>query len=95
MIENETPNHFYIGYTHDLESRIAEHAGGKGARWISVHGFKNVIHTEEYFREEDAKTRERELTLDYINKYGIESVAGWCYSQLLKGDIRGASLVQP
>jgi predicted GIY-YIG superfamily endonuclease len=92
VIENETPNHFYIGYTHDLKSRIAEHICGEGARWTSVHGFKRVILTEEYYSKEDAKDRERELTQDYINKYGIENVAGWRYSQLLKGDIRGAQL---
>jgi len=92
VIENQTPNRFYIGYTCNLESRIAEHMLGVGAIWTSVHGFKRVIHTEEYYWKEDAKDRERELTLDYINKYGIENVAGGRYTQLRKGNIRGARI---
>ncbi len=63
---------------------------GEGALWTSVHGLKRVIHVEEYYWKEDAKDREKELTLDYINKYGIENVAGWRYTQLRKGNIRGA-----
>jgi putative endonuclease len=92
VIENVTPNHFYIGYTYDLKSRIAEHVRGEGAIWTSLHGVKGVIHAEEYYWEDDAKDRERELTLDYMDKYGFENVAGWRYTQLLKGKIRGASL---
>jgi predicted GIY-YIG superfamily endonuclease len=84
-----TPNHFYVGYTCDLESRIAEHMRGEGAVWTSRHGFKKVVLAETYYWKEDAKNRERELTLEYMNRYGFENVAGWRYTQLLKGNIRG------
>ena len=92
VIENVTPDHFYVGYTCDLESRIAEHTSGDGAVWTSVHGVKNVILVEGYYLKRDARERERELTLEYMDKYGFENVAGWRYTQLLKGNIRGARI---
>ena len=90
MIENMSPNHFYIGYTCDLESRIAEHMLAEGSIWTSAHGFKGIIRVEEHYRKRDAKDRERELTLDYIKRYGFENVAGWRYTQLRKRKMRDA-----
>lgn len=92
VIENMTPDHFYVGYTCDLESRIAEHMRGEGSVWTSRHGFKKLILTETYYWKEDAKNRERELTLEYMNRYGFENVAGWRYTQLLKGNTGGARI---
>lgn len=92
VIECEIPNHYYIGLTQNFDERIRKHMNRKGARFTSLHGFKKVICKEEYYWREDAKVRERELAQDYINKYGVENVAGAGWSQVLKGKIRGAQL---
>lgn len=94
VIECATPNHYYIGLTQDFEGRIRRHMDRKGAKFTSEHGFKRVICKEEYYWEDDAKERESELTQDYIDKYGIENVAGAGWSQVRKGKNRGAGLLR-
>ena len=51
-------NKFYIGYTSNLERRIAEHKSGKV---YSTHRFfePKLVFYEAFLAEEDAKRRER------------------------------------
>lgn len=92
VIECATPSHYYIGLTQHFEERIKNQMCGKGAKFTCVYGFKKVVCKEEYYWEEDARDRERELARDYMCKYGIENVAGAGWSQVRKGKIRGAQL---
>lgn len=82
VIECQTPDHYYIGYTHDLENRIEEHKKGDGAKFTKIHSVKKVIYFEGISSLKKAKDREQELTLEYMRKFGQENVAGSIYSQI-------------
>jgi putative endonuclease len=51
-------SHFYIGFSSNLEQRLAEHASGKSASTASRRPFR-LIFCEYYFSKSDALRRER------------------------------------
>lgn len=92
VIECETPNHYYVGLTQNFAERMKQHESGTGSEFMSVHKFKKVVYKETHEWEEDAKTRERELTMQYKSTYGDENVAGGGGSQVRKRRNQGAKL---
>jgi predicted GIY-YIG superfamily endonuclease len=92
VIECRTPDHYYIGLTQHFDERMGKHMCGTAARFTATHGFKKVISKQGYEWKEDAKDRERELTEQYTQRYGVEKVAGAGWSQVQKGKIQGARL---
>ena len=60
ILESETDNAYYIGYTKDLERRLDEHQSDKGG-WTSGRGPWTLKYFEEY--EDDTEARKREIKL--------------------------------
>jgi putative endonuclease len=52
---------YYVGSTKDLEYRISEHQGGKGAKHTSRRLPIKLVYSEEYERVADACTREKQV----------------------------------
>ena len=50
---------YYVGSTKDLEYRISEHQGGKGAKYTSQRLPVKLVYSEEYERVADPYTREK------------------------------------
>ena len=48
----------YTGYTTDLESRLAAHESGDGAKYTRGRGPFTVLHTESFDSRGDALSRE-------------------------------------
>lgn len=73
-------NCWYVGYTHNLNSRISQHMSGNGSRWTQLHKYKKIKKVV----YPGSKLIERELTLKYMKKYGWENVrgAGWCVCEM-------------
>lgn len=66
VLECQTPNHFYIGQTNDVERRVGEHRTGLGAQFTIIHGVKELIETYEYPTRGEALHWERTLTYRYL-----------------------------
>ncbi|EEM8427503.1 hypothetical protein DFQ98_08840 [Salmonella enterica subsp. enterica serovar Essen] len=63
--------YYYVGYTTNVEHRYQQHLSGEGAQWTKVHKPISIIEIREGgFEEETA------VTLEYIEKYGINKVRG-------------------
>jgi hypothetical protein len=68
---------WYVGITHNLNLRYAQHVSGDGAVWTKMHPPKRIheVHVEEAtFKLENLVTRK------YIDIYGEDKVRGgaWC-----------------
>ena len=88
----KTPNHYYVGETRQYERRILRHMRGTGARFTTVQGFRRVIDTKLVESESEAKKFEKELTNLYIEKYGLENVAGAGKTQVIKGKLLNSAI---
>lgn len=51
----------YIGVTHDLKKRVAEHKAGVGCGFTAKHGVKTLVYYEHHQYHEAAFRRETEL----------------------------------
>ena len=60
LLKSEEKSTFYVGYTHDLERRMSEHALGNVYYTRRYKPWK-LIYLESYIDEERAKLRERKL----------------------------------
>ena len=60
IIQSEATEQFYIGYTKDLDSRIADHQAGN-SRWTSSRGPWRLKYFEAF--DADTAARQRELQL--------------------------------
>ena len=54
-------NTFYVGSTWDLESRLDQHASGRGAEYTRRRLPVKLVYTEEYPRADDAFRREKQV----------------------------------
>ncbi|QKG79179.1 GIY-YIG nuclease family protein [Tenuifilum thalassicum] len=60
-IYSERCDKIYIGYTSDLEARLAAHNHPKNKGWTRRYRPWELVYYEEYTSKRDALTREREL----------------------------------
>jgi len=76
-------NHYYIGQTDDLVRRFRQHSEqiGEGAIW--TYFYKPIKMVEFWdlgeYTQEGAMQFENKLTINYMNKFGIENVRGGDY----------------
>ena len=84
IIKCKDPKHYYVGITSNLEKRLEAHKTGEGSRFIQVHGFDKLIHSESLENVKEAKYREKQLTLQYMKLFGFDNVAGAGFSQTIK-----------
>jgi predicted GIY-YIG superfamily endonuclease len=69
---------YYIGCTTNPKRRRIEHERGVACAWTTEHLVKNLIYLEKQSSEHD----EDNLTLEYMQKYGIDNVRGGTWSQI-------------
>lgn len=73
---------YYIGRSNRPLQRIADHFSGKGSKWTSLHKPIEILEQRQkcnYFDED-------KVTLEYMNKYGIDNVRGGSYCQITLSD---------
>jgi predicted GIY-YIG superfamily endonuclease len=73
--------HWYVGYSQDIQGRIASHFLGAGSKWTQLHKPISVHMT----RAGDT-TLENCITIAMMCKYGWEKVRGgsYCNVEMLK-----------
>jgi predicted GIY-YIG superfamily endonuclease len=72
---------YYVGKAKgDGDSRIRSHFRGRGAEWTKEHKPVEVDLKESVETNEVAKSREKELTDEYIGEYGEDKVRGAGYT---------------
>jgi len=71
---------YYVGKTHNLESRLHAHFSGQGAAWTKLHRPIRVLKTIDTDNEDAC-------TIEMMYKYGIKSVRGGSYSQLILDNV--------
>jgi predicted GIY-YIG superfamily endonuclease len=74
---------YYVGSTCDLCRRLKQHFSGRGARFCRVFGAEEIVYVERVpaFR---LLVRERELTLEYMRKFGWYNVCGYAWCEICK-----------
>ena len=72
--------YYYVGSTHQLNIRIAQHIALCGAKFTKLHRFV-AIHSVELVNG-DALQRENELTLELMNVSSSDCVRGGKYCKL-------------
>jgi len=68
LLYDKTQDRFYIGVTHDLKRRLAEHARGKTKTTAKMVDFE-LAYYEACRNEADAKDRERQLKTGFGRGY--------------------------
>ena len=68
----------YIGITHDLNKRFAQHLNGTGAKWTRLHKPLSII---DVITEGCTLELEREITEKYCALYGREKVRGGSWTR--------------
>lgn len=78
---------WYVGFSTQLNKRLAQHIQGKGANWTKVYLMTGLV-------EVRVGNVEKELTLEYMQNYGWENVRGssWCQVDLKKPPVPLRSL---
>jgi putative endonuclease len=51
----------YIGVTHSLQKRLAEHRNGEGSSFVKAYGVHRLVYVESYDRPDEAISREKQL----------------------------------
>jgi hypothetical protein len=74
---------YYVGITHNLNLRFAQHLAGDGANWTTVHKPLRII---EVISEDATLQKENQVTRSYINRYGEEKVRGGSYCKVSRPD---------
>ena len=52
---------YYVGQTHDLRKRVAEHTRGAGGGYTSARRPVTLVHSQEFASREDAIAREGQI----------------------------------
>jgi putative endonuclease len=60
LLKSSQGNHFYVGYTSDIDRRLAEHHQGK-VYYTKRYRPWRLVYFETFFDEAQAKERERKL----------------------------------
>ena len=68
ILQSESTGGFYVGYTADLERRVAEHSEGRG-RWTATRGPWRLRYREVYEDDSAARRRERALKRAKSRRY--------------------------
>jgi len=68
---------WYVGITHNLNMRYAQHLSGDGAVWTKMHPPKRI---HAVYTEDASFKLENEVTRKLIDVYGVDKVRGgaWC-----------------
>ncbi len=74
---------YYVGITHNINMRYAQHLAGQGANWTTVHKPLRIL---EVFSEDATLRRENEITKQYMEKYGEAKVRGGSYCKVSRPD---------
>src|SRR5690242_16261624 len=72
---------YYVGKTRNANYRIKQHAELEGSAWTKLHKPIAVIDIMESKSQHD----EDNITLDCMQKYGIDNVRGGIYSKVILG----------
>ena len=72
ILRNASTNRFYVGSTIDLRRRLKQHKSGN-TRTTRVLGTKELVYTEEYATETEARNREKQIK-SYKSKVYIEKL---------------------
>lgn len=78
--DDKYSEYYYVGSTHQLNIRLAQHIALCGAKFTKLHPFV-AIHSVELC-DGDAIARENELTLELMDKYSPEQVRGGKYCKV-------------
>tara|TARA_R100000541_G_scaffold55720_2_gene64746 strand:- start:332 stop:646 length:315 start_codon:yes stop_codon:yes gene_type:complete len=74
---------YYIGITLNLNQRLSQHFSGDGSKWTKVHKPINVIEIQINNVDKNVdESLENKVTLEYMKKYGWQSVRGGSYTRL-------------
>jgi len=58
ILENQNDKSWYIGFTTNLARRITEHQSGRGGRTTRLKNDWELIYSESYINDKDARGRE-------------------------------------
>lgn len=64
---------YYVGFTRNLEKRLAQHFGGEGARFTRTFRPLRLLRTVPANGEEE----EYAMFVKYAKRYGTARVGGW------------------
>jgi predicted GIY-YIG superfamily endonuclease len=69
---------WYVGITHNLNLRFAQHMAGDGAVWTKMH---RPIRVYDVYSEDASLRLENEVTQKFMEEFGADKVRGgsWCY----------------
>ena len=73
-------NCYYVGSTHQLNIRLAQHISQCGAKFTKLHKFVSIYSVE--LVDGDALQRENELTLELMNVFSSDQVRGGKYCKI-------------
>ena len=73
-------NYCYVGSTHQLNIRLAQHISQCGAKFTKLHKFVSIYSVE--LVDGDALQRENELTLELMNVFSSDQVRGGKYCKI-------------
>ena len=68
ILKNNDTDRYYIGSTSNLERRLKEHSKGK-TRTTRILGTNELVYTEVYKTEKEARDREKKLKSYKSKKY--------------------------
>jgi predicted GIY-YIG superfamily endonuclease len=78
--DDKFDDYYYVGSTHQLNIRIAQHIALCGAKFTKLHKFVSIYSVE--LVNGDALQRENELTLELMNTFSSDCVRGGKYCRL-------------
>lgn len=67
---------YYVGITHNLNLRYAQHLAGDGAKWTKEHKPLRIV---EVISEDATLQKENQVTLGYMKTHGEGKVRGGSY----------------
>ena len=71
-------NKYYVGYTTNISQRIESHFNGSGCSWTKYHKPIKLLETRD-----GGKSVEKQVTLEYMRRYGWENVRGYAYTAVI------------
>jgi predicted GIY-YIG superfamily endonuclease len=84
---------WYVGITHNLNMRYAQHLSGDGALWTKMHRPKRIY---DVYVEDATFKLENEVTRKFIEVYGEDKVRGgaWCQKTVKGKHMTGEQFVE-